>query len=134
MRIPESELIINGDSSAFHIHIRPEQLADSVILVGDPGRVAMVKSYFASVEAEGASREFCWATGRYNGKRITVLDKKNTLISCNLAELDKALHKLFNYAHFCICLFIIIHFSFNSLEKAFKGETVKEVPVLHLFP
>ena len=73
MRIPESELIINGDGSAFHIHIRPEQLADSVILVGDPGRVAMVKSYFASVEAEGASREFCWATGRYNGKRITVL-------------------------------------------------------------
>ena len=73
MRIPESELIINGDGSAFHIHIRPEQLADSVILVGDPGRVAMVKSYFASVEAEGASREFCWATGTYNGKRITVL-------------------------------------------------------------
>ena len=39
MRIPESELIINGDGSAFHLHIRPEQLADSVILVGDPGRV-----------------------------------------------------------------------------------------------
>ena len=73
MRIPESELIINGDGSAFHIHIRPEQLADNVILVGDPGRVAMVKSYFDSVEAEGSSREFFWATGRYNGKRITVL-------------------------------------------------------------
>ena len=73
MRIPESELIINGDGSVFHIHIRPEQLADTIILVGDPGRVAMVKSYFSSIEAEGASREFCWATGRYNGKRITVL-------------------------------------------------------------
>ena len=73
MRIPESELIINGDGSVFHIHIRPEQLADTVILVGDPGRVAMIKSYFSSIEAEGASREFCWATGRYNGKRITVL-------------------------------------------------------------
>ena len=73
MRIPESELIINGDGSAFHIHIRPEQLADNVILVGDPGRVAMVKSFFSSVEAEGASREFVWATGLYNGKRITVL-------------------------------------------------------------
>ncbi len=73
MRIPESELIINGDGSAFHLHIRPDQLADTVILVGDPGRVAMVKSYFASVECEGASREFVWATGRYNGKRITVL-------------------------------------------------------------
>ena len=73
MRIPESELIINGDGSAFHIHIRPEQLADNVILVGDPGRVAMVKSYFSSIEAEGASREFVWATGLYNGKRLTVL-------------------------------------------------------------
>ena len=73
MRIPESELIINGDGSAFHIHIRPEQLADSVILVGDPGRVAMVKSYFASVEAEGASREFVWATGRSHGNRYTIL-------------------------------------------------------------
>ena len=73
MRIPESELIINGDGSAFHLHIRPEQLADSVILVGDPGRVAMVKSYFSAIEAEGASREFVWATGLYNGKRLTVL-------------------------------------------------------------
>lgn len=73
MRIPESELIINGDGSAFHIHIRPEQLADTVILVGDPGRVAMVSSFFSSVECEGASREFVWATGIYNGKRVTVL-------------------------------------------------------------
>jgi len=73
MRIPESELIINGDGSAFHIHIRPDQLADIVILVGDPGRVAMVKSHFSSIECENASREFVWATGLYNGKRVTAL-------------------------------------------------------------
>ena len=73
MRIPESELIINSDGSAFHIHIRPEQLADRVVLVGDPGRVAMVKSFFSSVEAEGSSREFCWATGLYGGSRVTCL-------------------------------------------------------------
>ena len=73
MRIPESELIINGDGSAFHLHIKPEQLADKVVLVGDPGRVAMVKSYFDIVEAEGASREFVWATGRYYSSRITCL-------------------------------------------------------------
>ena len=73
MRIPESELIINGDGSAFHIHIRPQQLAPTVILVGDPGRVAMVKSYFSSIECENASREFVWATGLYSGKRVTVL-------------------------------------------------------------
>ena len=73
MRIPESELIINGDGSAFHIHIRPEQLADNIILVGDPGRVAMVKYLFKTIEGEGASREFVWATGIFNNKRITVL-------------------------------------------------------------
>ena len=73
MRIPESELIINSDGSAFHLHIRPEQLADRIVLVGDPGRVAMFKPLMDSVECEGASREFVWATGRRNGTRITVL-------------------------------------------------------------
>ena len=73
MRIPESELIINGDGSVFHIHIRPDQLADRVILVGDPGRVAMFKPHFDRVEAEGQSREFAWVTGEYKGTRITVL-------------------------------------------------------------
>lgn len=73
MRIPESELIINGDGSAFHLHIRPEQLGDSVILVGDPGRVDMVKAHFDSVECGGESREFRWATGCRKGRRITCL-------------------------------------------------------------
>ncbi len=73
MRIAESELIINSDGSIFHLHIRPEQLAQNVILVGDPGRVAMFKPYFETIECEGASREFVWTTGTYHGKRITAL-------------------------------------------------------------
>lgn len=73
MRIAESELIINSDGSIFHLHIRPEQLARNVILVGDPGRVAMFNPYFQTLECEGASREFVWATGVYNNSRITVL-------------------------------------------------------------
>lgn len=73
MRIAESELIINSDGSIFHLHIRPEQLARNVILVGDPGRVSMFKPYFQTLECEGASREFVWATGVYNNSRITVL-------------------------------------------------------------
>lgn len=73
MRIPESELIINSDGSAFHIHMRPEQLADNVVLVGDPSRVDLCKVHLHSIECEGQSREFNWATGRYNGKRITIL-------------------------------------------------------------
>ena len=73
MRIPESELIINDDGSVFHIHLRPEDLADTVILVGDPGRVEMVAEYLDEIEVRHASREFVSVTGRRDGKRITVL-------------------------------------------------------------
>lgn len=67
-----SELIINEDGSCFHLHLRPEQLADKVILVGDPARVNTVASHFDSIECEVSSREFHTITGIYHGKRITV--------------------------------------------------------------
>jgi len=73
MRIPESELIINGDGSVFHIHLKPEELADNVIMVGDPTRVMMIGEYLTDIEFQHASREFVSTTGRYNGKRITVI-------------------------------------------------------------
>lgn len=73
MKIPESELIINADGSIFHLHIRPDQLGDTVILVGDPGRVEMFRPLFESIECENASREFVWITGVYNSKRVTAL-------------------------------------------------------------
>lgn len=76
----ESELIINKDGSVFHLHVRPEQLADKVILVGDPGRVALVASHFEEKEMEVESREFRTVTGTYNGKRITVI---STGIGCD---------------------------------------------------
>ena len=53
-----SELLINSDGSVFHLHIKPEQLADKVILVGDPGRVSLVASHFENIEMEVESREF----------------------------------------------------------------------------
>ena len=71
--IPTSELIINSDGSIFHLHIKPEHLADTVILVGDPGRVEMVASYFDNKECNIASREFRTITGTYKGKRMTVI-------------------------------------------------------------
>ena len=71
--IPTSELIINSDGSIFHLHIRPEHLADIVILVGDPGRVEMVASYFDTQECNISSREFRTITGSYKGKRMTVI-------------------------------------------------------------
>ena len=70
--IPPSELIINTDGSVFHLHIRPEQLADKVILVGDPARVDAVASRFERIECNVSNREFHTVTGWYGDKRITV--------------------------------------------------------------
>ncbi len=76
----ESELIINPDGSIFHLHVKPEQLADKIILVGDPGRVALVASHLETKECEVESREFKTITGTYKGKRITV---QSTGIGCD---------------------------------------------------
>ena len=77
---PESELIINGDGSIFHLHLKPEQLADKVILVGDPGRVETVASHFETKECEVSSREFHTVTGTYQQKRISCI---STGIGCD---------------------------------------------------
>ena len=71
--IAPSELIINPDGSCFHLHLKPEQLADKIIMVGDPDRVNTVASYFDTKECEVSSREFHTITGTYKGKRITTL-------------------------------------------------------------
>lgn len=73
MRIAESELIINSDGTAFHIHLKPEELADIVVLVGDPGRVDMAAGFLTEIEFRHQSREFVSVTGKRNGKRVTVL-------------------------------------------------------------
>ncbi|MBO5612099.1 MAG: nucleoside phosphorylase [Prevotella sp.] len=93
-----SELIINEDGSCFHLHLRPNQLADKVMLVGDPGRVNTVASHFSEIEHEVSSREFHSITGIYAGKRITVL---STGIGCDnidivMNELDALANIDFN--------------------------------------
>ncbi len=71
--IAPSELIINPDGSVFHLHLRPEQLTDRVILVGDPARVNMVASFFDTTDYEVSSREFHTIGGTFNGKPIMCL-------------------------------------------------------------
>ena len=94
----ESELIINNDGSVFHLHVKPSQLADKVILVGDPGRVNLVASHFTDKECDIQSREFHTVTGTYKEKRITVL---STGIGCDnidivMNELDALANIDFN--------------------------------------
>lgn len=71
--IKESELILNPDGSIYHLNLRPEQVADTIILVGDPNRVPRVSAYFDTIEFSTQKREFSTHTGTYKGKRLTAL-------------------------------------------------------------
>ena len=98
---PDSELVINSDGSIFHLHLKPEQLAEKVILVGDPGRVNLVASHFDTKECETSNREFHTITGNYKGKRITAL---STGIGCDnidivMNELDALSSRTEKSAH-----------------------------------
>lgn len=72
-KIESSELILNTDGSIFHLHLKPGQIAKDIILVGDPGRVEMIADFFDEIELRAQNREFVTITGKYKGKRITVL-------------------------------------------------------------
>lgn len=107
-KIGASELIINSDGSVFHLHLKPQELADTVILVGDPGRVELVSSFFDTVELRRASREFVSATGTYKGCRITVL---STGIGCD--NLDIVMNELDALAN--------IDFSSRQIKRDLKS-------------
>lgn len=71
--IKNSELILNRDGTIFHLHLKPEQIADTIILVGDPGRAETISAMFDVVEMTVRNREFLTTTGTYNNQRLTVL-------------------------------------------------------------
>lgn len=107
---PESELIINEDGSVFHLHLKPEHLADKVILVGDPGRVPLVASHFDTTENDVESREFRCITGTYKGKRITAV---STGIGCD--NIDIVINELDALAN--------INFKTRELNEQFRQLT-----------
>lgn len=112
--IPESELIINADGSVFHLHLKPEQLADKVVLVGDPDRVTTVASYFDTQECEVSSREFHSITGVYKGKRITVVSH-----GIGTDNIDIVLNELDALAN--------IDFATRTVKPAFRQLTLVRV-------
>lgn len=71
--LPSSELVINPDGSIYHLKLKPDQLADNVILVGDQGRVEVISKYFDSIEHKEHNREFVTHTGSYKGKRFSAI-------------------------------------------------------------
>lgn len=72
-RLQESELILNDDGSVYHLKLKPGQVADDVIIVGDPGRVSAISKYFSQIEVEVQNREIITHTGFYNGRKLTVM-------------------------------------------------------------
>jgi len=92
--IPESELVLNDDGSVYHLHLKGEHVADTVILVGDPGRVAQVANFFDSVEFQASNREFVTVTGSYRDQRFTVLSTGigTDNIDIVMNELDAAIN------------------------------------------
>lgn len=112
--IPASELVINSDGSAFHLHLKPEQLSDRIVLVGDPARVTFVASYFDSRECEVSSREFHSITGSYKGKRITVVSH-----GIGTDNIDIVLNELDALAN--------IDFETRTVKPAFKQLTLVRV-------
>ena len=73
IRIAESELIINPDGSIYHLHLKPHEISDVVITVGDPDRVEAVSRHFDSIQHKVHHREFYTHTGFLNNKRLTVI-------------------------------------------------------------
>jgi uridine phosphorylase len=71
--IPETELILNPDGSVYHLQLRPENIADNIIIVGDQGRVATVSQFFDTIDFKAQNREFITHCGTYKGKRVMVL-------------------------------------------------------------
>ena len=112
--IAPSELIINADGSVFHLHLKPEQLADHILLVGDPERVSMVASYFDTKECEVSSREFHTITGTYKGKRITTLSH-----GIGTDNIDIVLNELDALAN--------IDFNTRTIKKEFRQLTLVRV-------
>lgn len=110
-RIGESELILNPDGTIFHLHLKPENIADTIILVGDQDRVAMVSKYFDRIEFTAQNREFVTHTGTYKGKRISaistgigtdnidiVLNELDALVNIDLKErVPKTEHTTLNF-------------------------------------
>ena len=109
-----SELIINEDGSCFHLHLKPEQLADKVILVGDPARVNTVAEHFDEKECDVQSREFHTITGTYKGKRITV---QSHGIGCD--NIDIVVNELDTLAN--------VDYQTRTLKKDFRQLTMVRI-------
>ena len=121
-----SELILNADGSVYHLHLLPEQIADTIILVGDPGRVSKVSQYFDRIEYKVAYREFVTHTGWFNGKRISCI-----ATGIGPDNIDIVINELDQLANYDLVNRVQkdSHTSLNLLRFGTSGGLRKDVPV-----
>ena len=120
------DLIVNGDGSVFHLHMKPENLADTVIVVGDPQRVHEISDHFSKVDHNGSNREFIYCTGFFNGKRITALSTGIGTDNC-----DIVMHELDALANFNLKTRVLnsVLRSLNIIRIGTSGSIQPDVPV-----
>jgi uridine phosphorylase len=124
--IQHSELIINADGSIFHLHLKPGQISDNVILVGDPARVDTIASCFSKIEVSVQNREFKTVTGLYNNKKLTVI---STGIGTD--NIDIVLNELDALANIDLGTRTInkVHKSLNIVRIGTSGGLQPDLPV-----
>lgn len=124
--IASSEIILNADGSIYHLHLLPEQLADTVITVGDPDRVPMVSKYFDSITDKTQKREFITHTGFIGNKRISVIS--TGIGPDNIDIVFNELHLLKNY-DFLNKQFNAVHKQLTIVRFGTSGCIQPDIPV-----
>ena len=94
IKFSEADLILNKDGSVYHLNLKPENVSENIIVVGDPGRVYRISKYFDNIEFEMNKREFITHTGTYNGTRLTVMSTGMGVDNIEIALIE--LDALFN--------------------------------------
>ena len=124
--IPASQLVLNNEGTVYHLALHPEELADDVILVGDPGRVDMIAAYFDTIEVRRQNRELWSRTGYYKGKRITVLST-----GMGTDNLDIVMNELDTLAKLELKTRRVIdeHKSLNLIRLGTSGALQEDIPV-----
>ena len=121
-----SELILNPDGSIYHLHLLADDVADTIITVGDPDRVTMVSRYFDSIEIKKQKREFVTHTGYIGKKRVTVIS--TGIGTDNIDIAFNELHLLKNY-DFSENKFKAAPVSLNIIRIGTSGCIQEDIPV-----
>ena len=121
-----SEIITNNDGSIYHLCLKPNQVSNEIILVGDPFRVDIISKYLDDIEFSIQNREFKCVTGYYNKKRVSVIS--TGIGGCNIDIVINELDALFNYDFTNKC-FKNTHKSINFMRIGTSGSISAEIPI-----